>query len=63
MIEGFKGNIKWNKYRSQTTQPQNNNLNYLIDPTFTKSNKLFVLAFENEQIEHLFEIIIYWKLK
>ena len=32
---GFKRTIKWNKYRSQITiQPQNNNLNYLIDPTF-----------------------------
>ena len=30
---GFKRTIKWNKYRSQmTVQPQNNNLNYLIDP-------------------------------
>ena len=26
-------------------QPQNNNLNYLIDPTFTKLNRLFVLSF------------------
>ena len=34
---GFKRTIKWNKYRSQMTiQPQNNNLNYLIDPTFYK---------------------------
>ena len=34
---GFKGTIKWNKYRSQMTiQTQNNNLNYLIDPIFTK---------------------------
>ena len=33
---GFKKTIKRNKYRSQMTiQPQNNNLNYLIDPTFT----------------------------
>ena len=32
---GFKRTIKWNKYRSQI-QPQNNNLNYLIDRTFTK---------------------------
>ena len=46
---GFKRTIKWNKYRSQITiQPQNNNLNYLIDPTFTKVNRLFVLSFENE---------------
>ena len=44
---GFKRTIKWNKYRSQMTiQPQNNNLNYLIDPTFTNVNRLFVLSFE-----------------
>ena len=42
----FKRNIKWNKYSSQmTTQSQNNNLNYLIDPTFTNVNKLFVCFF------------------
>ena len=29
-----------------TIQPQNNNLNYLIDPTFTNVNRLFVLSFE-----------------
>ena len=29
-----------------TIQPQNNNLSYLIDPTFTKVNRLFVLSFE-----------------
>ena len=28
-----------------TIQPQNNNLNYLIDPTFTNVNRLFVLSF------------------
>ena len=43
---GFKRTIKWNKYRSQMTfQPENNNLNYLIDPTFTNVNRLFVLPF------------------
>ena len=26
-------------------QPQNNNLNYLIDPTFTNVNRFFVLSF------------------
>ena len=31
-----------------TNQTKNNNLNYLIDPTFTKVNRLFVLLFENE---------------
>ena len=29
-------------------QTKNNNLNYLIDPTFTNVNRLFVLPFENE---------------
>ena len=29
-----------------TIQPRNNNLNYLIDPTFTNVNKLFVLSFQ-----------------
>ena len=43
---GLKRTIKWNKYRSQMTiHPQNNNLNYLIDPTFTNANRLFVLFF------------------
>ena len=43
---GFKRTIKWNKYRSQMAiQPQDNNLNYLIDPTFTNVNRLFVLSF------------------
>ena len=45
----FKRTIKWNKYRSETTnQTENNNLNYSIDPTFTKVNRLFLLSFENE---------------
>ena len=47
---GFKKTIKWNKYRSQMTiQDNNNNLNYLIDPTFTNVNRLFVLL--SERIE------------
>ena len=29
-----------------TIQPQNNNLNYLIDPRFTNVNRLFVLSFQ-----------------
>ena len=37
---GFKRTVKWNKYRSQmSVQGNNNNLNYLIDPTFTKVNR------------------------
>ena len=43
---GFKRQIIWNKYRSQmTAEAINNNLNILIDPTFTNVNRLFVLAY------------------
>ena len=31
-----------------SNQTINNNLNYLIDPTFTNVNSLFVLSYENE---------------
>ena len=45
---GFKREIEWNKYRSQmTTEAMNNNLNILIDSTFTNVNRLFVLAYQN----------------
>ena len=45
----YKKTIKWNKYKSQMTiQPQNNNLNYLTDPTFTNVNRLFVLSFARD---------------
>ena len=41
---GFKRTIKWNKYMSQmSNQTANNNLNHLIDPTFSNVNRLFVL--------------------
>ena len=39
--QGFKRTISWNKYRSErATQPKNNNLDYLIDPTFRNINRL-----------------------
>ena len=68
---GFKRTMKWNKYRSQmSVQNNNNNLNYLIDPTFTNVNRLFVLSFERIEetmlkkiIEILFHTIIYQTLK
>ena len=42
----FKRTIKWNKYRSEiTNQTENNSLNYLIDPAFTKVNRFLVLSF------------------
>ena len=44
---GFKRTVKWNEYRSQmTVQSNNNNLSYVIDPTFTRVNRFFVLQFE-----------------
>ena len=58
----FKRTIKWNKYRSEmTNQTKTNHLNYLINPTFTKVNRLFLLSFKNE--EHLSQSIMYQKLK
>ena len=46
--QGFGRTISWNKYRSEiTTRPKNNNLVYLIDPTFKNNNRLFVLSFTN----------------
>ena len=50
---GFKRTIIWNKYRSKITiQPQNNNLNYLIDPTLANANRLFVLPFQRNAGEN-----------
>ena len=44
---GFKRDIIWNKYRSQmSTEAISNNLNILIDPTFTNVNRLFVLSYQ-----------------
>ena len=46
---GLKRTNKWNKYRSEmSNQTKNNNLNHLIDPTFTNVNRLFPLTFEHE---------------
>ena len=45
---GFQREIIWNKCRSQmTTEAVNNNLNILIDPTFTNVNRLLVIAYQN----------------
>ena len=46
--QGFKRTISWNKYRYEiSTQSNNNNLDYLIDPTLRNINRLFVLSFKN----------------
>ena len=40
----------WSKYRLQMiNQTATNNLNFLIDPTFNNVNRLFVLAFPDEE--------------
>ena len=51
-----------------TIQSENNNLNYLIDPTFANVNRLFVLSFSRNNntisiTEILFQIIMYQMLK
>ena len=52
---GFTKEIEWNKYRSQmSTEEENNNLNILIDPTFTNVNRLFVLAYQTADDRQLF---------
>ena len=61
---GFKSTIKWNKYKSEmTNQTKTDHLNYLIDPTFNKVNRLFVLLIENEEGRASFLGIMYQKLK
>ena len=48
MKREFKRTISWNKHRSEiTTQPKNNNLDNMIDPTFRNINRLFALSFKN----------------
>ena len=44
-----------------TNHTQNHNLNYLIDPTFKKVNRLLVLLFEKE--EDLLHSIMYQMFK
>ena len=49
-----------------TVQSQNNNLNYLIGPTFINVNKLFVLSFVRNitgDNRDFFQIIMYQTLK
>ena len=46
---GFKRVINWNKYLSKPELlTQNPNLNHLVEPSFQGVNRLFVLAFEND---------------
>ena len=46
---GFKRVTKWNKYLSQPELlARNPDLNHLVEPSFQRVNRLFVLAFEND---------------
>ena len=46
---GFKRVINWNKYLSKPELlARNPNLNHLIEPSFQRVNRLFVLTFEND---------------
>ena len=46
---GFKRVINWNKYLSKPELlAQNPNLNHFVEPSFQGVNRLFVLAFEND---------------
>ena len=46
---GFRRKISWNKFLAKPELlAQNANLNYLIEPSFQGVNRLFVLAFEND---------------
>ena len=46
---GFKRVINWNEYLSKPELlAQNPNLNHLVEPSFQGVDRLFVLAFEND---------------
>ena len=44
-----------------TTPTKTNNLNYLIESTLYKVNKLFVFSFENEDDKFFFFKVLYTK--
>ena len=51
-MQVFKRTTSWNKYRSEiTTQPKNNNLDYLIDPAFKNINRLLALLLKNGNMD------------
>ena len=45
-----------------TTEAINNNLNILIDPTFTNVNRLFVLAYQNVDDRQSYDEFEYYLL-
>ena len=48
MKSDFKRTVNWNKYQSKVLmERQNQNLDYLVDPSFQRVDRLFVLSFED----------------
>ena len=46
---GFERTINWSKYQLKvSSERQNQYLDFLIDPSFHRVNRLFVLLFDNE---------------
>ena len=61
---GFKRTIKWNKYRSEMTNPpKTNHLNYLIDQHLINSIDYLFYRSKIKKMEHFFQSILYQKLK
>ena len=55
---GFERTINWNKYQSEDeNKEQNRHFNYLINPSFQRVNRLFVLLFENSTDWKLHKIL------
>ena len=53
---GFKKTINWDKYQSDPkAYAEKQYLNYIIDPSFQRGNRLFLLCFEceNGRASHL----------
>ena len=48
---GFKRTTNWNKYQSNVTQQTRyKNLDFLIDPSFQRVNRLFIFSFDDRNI-------------
>ena len=61
---GFKRVINWNKYLSKPELiRRNSNLNHLVEPSFQGINRLFVLAFENDEDRIIMKKVIFQTLK
>ena len=55
---GFERTINWNKCQSEDeNKEQNRHFNYLINPSFQRVNRLFVLLFENSTDWKLHKIL------